>query len=99
MARLTAAVARLSGSVQWTTVGSGAITGDVAKLSTGVALHGLGLAITSKVVGTTALVAGGRTGTASKAATETTSESSARGTTGTTAGTDGWVGAGTLHRV
>jgi len=87
---LAAAVASLTGSVQWATVGSSAVAGDVAKFAAGVALHGLGLAITGKVVGSTALVAGGRASAASEAATETSSVS-ATGSTG--AATHSRVGA------
>ena len=59
MARLAAAVARLSSSVQGSTIGRSTVTGDVAELATGVALHGLSLAVTSKVVGPATLVASG----------------------------------------
>lgn len=59
---LTALVAGLASSVEGATVGSGAVTRDVAKLAASIALHGLSLAVSRKVVGTTALVAGSRTG-------------------------------------
>lgn len=55
---LTTAVASLSSGVQWTTVRSGAVARNVTELATGVALHGLSLAVTGKVVWTTAFVAG-----------------------------------------
>lgn len=61
MARLAALVTGLASGVKRSAVGRGAVAGNVAELATGVALHGLGLAVTSKVVGATALVAGGRT--------------------------------------
>jgi len=81
VAGLAATVASLAGSVQRSAVGSGAVAGDVAQFAAGVALHCLGLAITSKVVGSTALVAGGRASAASETATETSSVT----TTGRTA--------------
>jgi hypothetical protein len=74
---LTALVAGLSSGVERATVGSGAVSGDVAELAAGVALHSLSLAITGKVVGTTALVAGGR----ARAASEATSAVATRETT------------------
>jgi len=40
----------------------------VAELAAGIALHGLGLAVARKVVGTTALVAGGRARATTKSA-------------------------------
>lgn len=60
MAGLAALVAGLASGVQGTAVGGGAIPGDVAKFATSIALHGLSLAVTSKVVGATALVASSR---------------------------------------
>jgi hypothetical protein len=63
---LTALVAGLSSGVERATVGSSAVSGDVTELAAGVALHSLSLAVTSKVVGTTALVASGRARTTSK---------------------------------
>jgi ABC-type glutathione transport system ATPase component len=66
---LTALVAGLSSGVKRAAVGSGAVSGDVAELAAGIALHSLSLAITGKVVGTTALVASGR----ARATSETTS--------------------------
>jgi hypothetical protein len=44
------------------------------QLAAGIALHGLSLAVTGKVVGTTALVAGGRARTASEASPSEASE-------------------------
>lgn len=61
MASLPTAVAGLASSAQGTSVRCWAVLGDVSELAAGIALHGLGLAIPSKVVGTTALVARGRT--------------------------------------
>jgi hypothetical protein len=69
VASLTTAVASLASSVERAAVGSSAVAGDVAEFAAGVALHGLSLAITGKVVRATALVAGSRTRTASEAAT------------------------------
>lgn len=59
-------ITSLASSVQRTAVRGGTVARNVAELATGVALHGLRLAVTSKVVGTTTLIAGGRTGTANK---------------------------------
>ncbi|KAI5920964.1 hypothetical protein F4810DRAFT_388240 [Camillea tinctor] len=67
VAGLAALVASLASSVERTTIGRGAIPRDVTELPTGVALHGLSLAIASKVVGATALVAGSRPRAASEA--------------------------------
>lgn len=57
---LAALVAALAGSVERTAVGGRAVARNVTKLAAGIALHGLSLAITSVVIGTTALVASGR---------------------------------------
>ncbi|KAH8646758.1 hypothetical protein BX600DRAFT_155560 [Xylariales sp. PMI_506] len=98
VASLAALVAGLASSVERAAVGGGTVTGDVAELAAGVALHGLSLAVTGKVVGSTALVAGGRTGTASGESTtaaETTTVSTA-GDGSTAADTDtGRAGAST----
>lgn len=67
VASFTTLVASLAGRVQGATVRSSAVARDVAQLATSVALHGLGLAVSGKMVGATALVAGSRTG-ATKAA-------------------------------
>lgn len=61
---LTALVASLASSVQRAAVRGGTVARNVTELAAGVALHSLSLAIPSKVVGTTALVAGSRTRTA-----------------------------------
>ncbi|KEQ57968.1 uncharacterized protein M437DRAFT_60492, partial [Aureobasidium melanogenum CBS 110374] len=71
---LAASVASLAGSVERATVGSSALARDVAELAASITLHGLSLAITSEVVGTTALVAGSRT----RATRETTTEATTR---------------------
>jgi len=80
VARLAASVAGLAGSVERAAVGSSAVARDVTKLAAGVALHSLSLAVASKVVGSAALVAGGRA-TTSKATPEATAISATRGTT------------------
>lgn len=66
---LAAPVAGLASSVEGTAVGSGAVTRDVTKLAASIALHGLGLAVSCKVVRPTALVASSGTSTASETAT------------------------------
>lgn len=66
---LTALVASLASSVERTAVRSSAVPRDVTELAAGIALHGLSLAITSKVVGTTTLVASGRARTTSETTT------------------------------
>ena len=65
----------------------------LTELAARIALHGLSLAIAGEVVGSTALVAGGRARAASEATPKTTSSlvSAARGSAGTTA--HSWVGA------
>lgn len=99
MAGLAALVAGLAGSVQGAAVGGGAIPGDVTKLATGIALHGLGLAIAGKVVGATALVASSRARAVGKttAAVAANEAATAHGSTTAHAGVAG-VGAGTLNR-
>lgn len=72
MTGLATLVADLAGLAQRATVGGGAVTRDVTKLAAGVALHGLGLAVTGEVVGTTTLVAHGSAGETTKVTTETT---------------------------
>ena len=62
----------------------------LTELAAGVAFHGLSLAIAGKVVGSTALVAGGRASAASETAPEASSIAAA-GSTSTTA--HSWVGA------
>lgn len=84
---LAASVAGLTGRVQWAAVGSGAVTADVTQLSASVALDRCRLAITSKVVWSTTLVASGSPGTASESTAA--AESTTRGTSSTTA-SDPW---------
>lgn len=117
MAGLRALVANLAGRAQWATIGSSAVTRDVAlnlvrrvfqtmmnpnmdthELSTGIALHSLSLAVTSEVVGTTALIASGstRVGTISRA--ETTGETTTRTTNSTTSRARARTGTGTSRR-
>lgn len=84
VASLGTLVADLTGGAEGTTVRSGAVTRDVAELAAGVALHGLSLAITGEVVGTTALVAGCGAGVAAESTAESTLETTAS-TTGTAA--------------
>ena len=117
VAGLRALVANLAGRAQWATIGSSAVTRDVAlnlvrrvfqtmmnpnmdthELSTGIALHSLSLAVTSEVVGTTALVASGstRVGTISRA--ETTGESTTRTTNSTTSRARTGTGTSTSRR-
>lgn len=70
MADLAAPVAGLAGRIgERAAVGRGAVARDVSQLAAGVALHGLGLAVPSKVVRPSALVAQSRA-TAGVAATE-----------------------------
>lgn len=117
VAGLRALVANLAGRAQWATIGSSAVTRDVAlnlvrrvfqtmmnpnmdthELSTGIALHSLSLAVTSEVVGTTALIASGstRVGTISRA--ETTGESTTRTTNSTTSRARTGTGTSTSRR-
>lgn len=84
VASLGTLVADLTGGAEGTTVRSSAVTRDVAELAAGVALHGLSLAVTGEVVGTTALVAGCGTGVTAESTTESTLETTAS-TTGTAA--------------
>lgn len=83
VASLTAPVAGLACSVERTTIGGRAVTGDVTKLAASVALHGLSLAVASEVVGATALVTAGGTATGkpTTAAGKATPEGSASTTT------------------
>lgn len=68
MAGLATLVAGLASSVQRATVGGGAVARDVTKLAACVALHRLRLTVTSEVIRAAALVAGGRSRAARKAA-------------------------------
>lgn len=76
MAGLTASVAGLARSVQGTAIGRGTIPRDVTELAAGVALHGLSLAVSGKVVGTTTFVASGGARPTSKSATEASESAS-----------------------
>jgi hypothetical protein len=98
MPSLSALVAGLAGCVEWASVGSGAVAGDVAELAASVALHGLGLTVSSEVVGATALIAGGGTGTASVPTTSIAICASADGASATHANTSR-VGASSLSCV
>lgn len=82
---LAALVASLASSVKRATVGSSAVPGDVAKLAAGVALHGLSLAVTGKVVGATALVASSGTRATSETTTAVTTGEATAAHGGTTA--------------
>lgn len=57
VAGLVASVASFASRVKRASTWRSALFGDVTKLATGVALHGLCLAVTGKVVGATTLVA------------------------------------------
>lgn len=76
---LATSIAGLPGRVERTTIGSSAVTGDVSEFAASVALHRLGLAVASKVVGPAALVAS--CGTRSSAETPTRSETASKATT------------------
>jgi hypothetical protein len=67
MTSLATLVARLTDRVQGTTVGGGAVAGDMAQLATSIALHCLSLAVPSKVIRPTALIAGRMARTTGKA--------------------------------
>lgn len=100
MTSLAASVAGLASSVERAAVGSGTVAGDVTELAAGIALHSLSLAITGKVVGTTALVAGSRTGTASEATTrETAIAATAHGGTATHSSRSDRVGTSALEEL
>lgn len=59
VSRLTALVASLASSAEWSTVWRSAVAGDVTELAAGEALQSLSLAVSGEVVALTALVAGG----------------------------------------
>lgn len=77
MTSFAASIASLASSVQRAAVRSGTVARNMAKLATGVTLHGLRLAVTSEVVRTAALVAGSRTGTASESTSSSKTASKA----------------------
>jgi hypothetical protein len=88
VAGLAAPVAGLASSVERATVRGRAVTGDVTELTASVALHGLSLAVASKVVRAAALVAAGSTATGET--TAATSKATSERSAGTTAnGGDG----------
>jgi len=97
MATFTTTVAGLAGAVQWSTIWSCAVTRNVPKLTTSIALHSLSLAITGEVVWTTALVAESRTVVACEPTTEaaavtaTRSSSSASSSARSWRSTSGWA--------
>jgi len=69
MAGFSALVASLASNVERSSVWCTAIPRDVTELPTSIALHGLSLTVTSKMVWSTALVASSRTGSTSKSTT------------------------------
>ena len=100
---LTAAVAHPARRVHRASVRGSAVAGDVAELATGVAFHGLRLAVAGEVVGASALVARRRallSDRISTAAAEAADESTASHGRGATSSTrvEGH-GAGTLRYV
>lgn len=86
VASLAAAVASLASAVQWTAIWRGAVPGNVAKLAASIALHGLGLAVTSKVVWTTALVTSRSTVGTGETTSETATVSATSWSSSATAG-------------
>jgi len=100
VSRLAALVARLSGGVQGTSIGSGAVARDVAQFATGIALHGLRLAIAGIVVGSATFVARrgavvGHVVTPAKTSTATVSATTATSRDGSSSRRDG-AGRGTV---
>ena len=95
VASLSTLVADFTGRAERASIGSSAVTGDMTELATGIALHSLSLAVTGKVVWTTALVAGGSTRVAAKAAAEAL-ETSTRTTSATTSAGGSGIRAVTL---
>ena len=57
---LATTVTGLSGGVEWSTIGCGAVARDVTEFAASIALHGLRLTVTSEMIGSSALVAGSR---------------------------------------
>ena len=95
---LSAAVAGLAGGVKRTTVRGGAVAGNVTELSASIALHGLSLAVTGKVVWTTAFVAGSGAVDRGETTTETAKATTGWRSTTTSAGAGGtWGWARTLR--
>jgi hypothetical protein len=95
VAGLTALVASLASGVQGAAVRGRAVTGDVTKLATSIALHSLSLAVAGKVVRSTALVAGSRARAAADEAA--TAAKSAKAATAGTNGATGTTGTTTAH--
>jgi len=90
---LTAAVAGLTSGVEGTAIRRGAVAGDVTQLAAGVALHGLSLAVSGKVVWSTTLVAGSSAVDVGQTTAETTvSTTRRRNDAATSAGTRSWTG-------
>lgn len=98
VASLATAVASLARSAQGTSVGSGAILRDVTELAASITLHSLRLAVPSKVVGTTALIAGSRTRAAGESSTAVAEATSTDGAS-TTEPSSARIGAVALRRV
>lgn len=95
MAGLGTLVTDLASGAEGAAVGGSAVTGDVAELAAGVALHGLSLAVASEVVGATALVAGGGARITLEPTTEALETTTGTGRTSSTGG--GGVGAVALE--
>lgn len=77
VAGLAALVACFASRVQGTAVRGGAVAGDMAQLATSIALHCLSLAVPSKVIRPTALVAGRMARTTGKATSSKSAETAA----------------------
>jgi hypothetical protein len=100
VAILPTLVASLAGSVKGSTVGGSAVARNMSELSARIAFHGLRLAISCEVVGTTALVASSWAGSAepttgNKSAVESTARSTNATSGAWNSARDSWVGAGT----
>jgi hypothetical protein len=79
MSSLATAVAGLASSVERAAVRCSAVARNVTQFATGVALHGLSLAISGEMVWSATLVAGSRTRATSKGAPSTESTECATG--------------------
>lgn len=97
MAEFAALVAALASGAKRASSRSRTVLGDVPNLPAGVALDGLSLAIPSKVIRPTALVAGGGATTGETAARETTTKSATADGSPTAKSLSRWVGARALH--
>lgn len=91
-----ALVAGLAGGVEGTAVGSSAVARDVTELAAGVALHRLCLAVASKVVRSTALVASRRARAAGESTTAEAKAAAPDGSAATAHADAGRVRASTL---